>query len=472
MVNNKELNLKIGLEIHQQLEGNKLFCRCPGITNKKELPDFIIERKLRATAGELGATDIAVKYEQEKNKTFIYEAYRDCNCLVELDEEPPHSINQHALQTALEIALLLKATIIDEIHVMRKIVIDGSNISGFQRTALIAVNGQLETSKGIIHIPTICLEEEAAKKISETASTITYRLDRLGIPLIEIATSPDIKDPEHAKETASKLGMTIRTTEKVKRGLGTIRQDVNLSIKNYPRTELKGFQDLRSIPKTIEKEIEHQLQQQPKQKEVRKVNEDFSSSFLRPMPSAARLYPETDIPVISITKDLLSKIKLPKLILDAAIRLEEKYNLQPHIAEGLIKKKINLEQYTSQYKNLEPETIAFILVELPKEIKSRFSLNPEHLKQEHFNMLLSALDKGIINKESILEILKEILETGNVNLEKYKPISSEKITSEITQLIQKNKDLSINALMGMIMQKYRGKIEGKTVAEIINKIKK
>ncbi|HLC63040.1 MAG TPA: Glu-tRNA(Gln) amidotransferase subunit GatE [Candidatus Nanoarchaeia archaeon] len=472
MSDHSQLNLKIGLEIHQQIEGNKLFCKCPGITNKQEQPDFLIKRKLRATAGELGSIDIAAKYEQEKAKLFIYEAYKDCNCLVELDEEPPHEINQHALQTALEISLLLKAAIIDEVQVMRKIVVDGSNVSGFQRTALIAINGSLETTKGIVKIPTICLEEEAAKKIKESESAITYRLDRLGIPLIEIATSPDIKSPEHAKEVASKLGMILRSTEKVKRGLGTIRQDVNLSIKNYPRIELKGFQDLRSIPKTIEKEIERQLKQAPKEKEVRKVNQDFSSTFLRPMPSSSRMYPETDIPVIQITKEFISAIKIPKLIVDASLQLEGNYNLQSHIAEEIIKKKISLESYTKQYRTLEPETIAFILVELPKEIKSRFNLNPEHLKQEHFTMLLSALDKKIITKESVLEILKEILETGNVNINKYKPVSIDKIESEIITIVNNNLQLSTNALMGMIMEKYRGKIDGKKVAEIINKTKK
>ena len=116
-----QLNFKLGLEIHQQLETNKLFCKCPSITNKKEKPDFIFRRKLRATSGEQGIKDIAALYEQEKNKLFIYEAYKDCNCLVEFDEEPPHQINQHALLTALEIALLLKAEIINEIQVMRKI---------------------------------------------------------------------------------------------------------------------------------------------------------------------------------------------------------------------------------------------------------------------------------------------------------------------------------------------------------------
>src|SRR3989344_6727080 len=132
----QKLSFKCGLEIHQQLSGKKLFCDCPTITNKTEAPDFTIKRTLNITAGESGKKDVAAEFEQEKNKTFVYEAYKDCNCLVELDEEPPHRINQEALQTALEVSLLLNAQIVDEIQVMRKIVIDGSNVSGFQRTAL------------------------------------------------------------------------------------------------------------------------------------------------------------------------------------------------------------------------------------------------------------------------------------------------------------------------------------------------
>src|SRR3989344_477864 len=233
-----KLGFRCGLEIHQQLDTNKLFCNCPSIV-RDENPDILIKRRLRAVAGETGKIDIAAKYELEKNKEFIYEACSTSTCLVELDEEPPHPINQEALDITLQIALLLKAKIVDEVQMMRKTVIDGSNVSGFQRTALVATDGYIETSLGKVRIPIICLEEEAAKKISETKDSVTYRLDRLGIPLVEIGTEADIKNPEHAKETASLLGMILRSTGKVKRGLGTIRQDVNISIREGARTEIK-----------------------------------------------------------------------------------------------------------------------------------------------------------------------------------------------------------------------------------------
>jgi len=310
-INYQKLGFKCGLEIHQQLEGKKLFCSCPTLNSDQE-PDVKFERRLRAVAGETGEVDIAAKHEMEKGKKFIYEADSNDTCLVEYDEEPPHELNKQALETALKVSLLLNAKIVDEIQVMRKTVVDGSNVSGFQRTALVAQDGFIETSKGKIGIPTICLEEEAAQKLEEKNGSVIYRLDRLGIPLIEIATSADIKNNEHAKEVAAYLGMILRSVG-VKRGLGTIRQDVNVSIEKGARTEIKGFQDLKSIPKVIDYEIHRQLDAINKgkklNKEVRRVDKDFTTSFLRPMPGAARLYPETDVIHIKVDKKYIEELK-------------------------------------------------------------------------------------------------------------------------------------------------------------------
>src|SRR3989338_6954119 len=245
-LNYQELGFKCGLECHQQLEGKKLFCNCPTLNSDKE-PDIKVERKLKAVAGETGDVDIASEFEMLKNRKIIYQGSSEDVCLIEIDESPPNPINQQALETAIKIALLLNAKIVDEIQVMRKTVVDGSNVSGFQRTALVAMDGFIDTSLGKVKIPTICLEEEAAQKLEEGKDFVKYRLDRLGIPLIEIATSADIKSPEHAKEVASMIGMVLRSVDGVKRGLGTIRQDVNVSISKGARTEIKGFQDLRSI---------------------------------------------------------------------------------------------------------------------------------------------------------------------------------------------------------------------------------
>ena len=238
---------------------------------------------MRAVAGEMGAVDKAALHEFLKNRRLIYEAYSDTTCLVELDEEPPHPLNQEALDIALETAILLKAKPVDELQVMRKTVIDGSNTTGFQRTILVAMDGRIETSEGSIGIPTICLEEDAARKIEEKGDSITYRLDRLGIPLVEIATTPDIKNPRHARETAEKIGMLLRATGKVKRGLGTIRQDLNVSIREGNRIEVKGVQNLNDIPKIIENEVRRQtalieIKKELEKRGVRK--QDLKTEFI------------------------------------------------------------------------------------------------------------------------------------------------------------------------------------------------
>ncbi|MBU0929653.1 MAG: Glu-tRNA(Gln) amidotransferase subunit GatE, partial [Nanoarchaeota archaeon] len=264
----QKIGFKCGLEIHQQLEGKKLFCSCPTLIKDDE-PDFIIKRRLRASAGESGDIDIAAKYEQKIGKEFIYNIYNDSNCLVCVDEEPPHDVNSDALKIALEVSMLLNAKIVDEIHFMRKVVIDGSNTSAFQRTALISRDGYIETSKGRVKIMTVCLEEEAAKIIEKKDTYVKYNLSRLGIPLLEIATDASIKDPEHAKEVAEKIGMILRSLNGIKRGIGTIRQDVNVSIDKGARIELKGFQELKSIPLVIKNEVERQLKLIEKEEKIK-----------------------------------------------------------------------------------------------------------------------------------------------------------------------------------------------------------
>lgn len=236
----KKVGLKCGLEIHQQLDTEKLFCNCPSVL-RKDNADFTVNRKLHAIAGESGEIDTAVKYHASLDKEFFYQGY-DTTCLVELDESPPNEINVEALKIAIQVALLLNAKIFPITQIMRKTVIDGSNTSGFQRTTVIAHDGFLETSQGKIGIDSICLEEDSARIIQVQEGNVIYRLDRLGIPLIEIATAPDIKNPSQAREVALYIGNILRSC-KVKRGIGTIRQDVNVSVKNGKRIEIKGVQD-------------------------------------------------------------------------------------------------------------------------------------------------------------------------------------------------------------------------------------
>jgi glutamyl-tRNA(Gln) amidotransferase subunit E len=261
--------MKCGLEIHQRLDTGKLFCRCSSELAEQEKkagekeapgrkPDYKFKRRLRASAGEMGELDIAARMEQEKEKEFHYDGFFESCCLVEADEEPPLGMDAEALRIVLGIAQQLHMDVCDELHVMRKIVVDGSNTSGFQRTCLVATGGYLETSKGKVRISTVAVEEESSGIVAEEAHIKHYRLDRLGIPLIELATEPDIVDAEHCKETAEKIGLILRATGKVARGIGTIRQDVNVSTEKGARVEIKGAQDLKTLPLYVENEVKRQ----------------------------------------------------------------------------------------------------------------------------------------------------------------------------------------------------------------------
>jgi glutamyl-tRNA(Gln) amidotransferase subunit E len=254
----KKLGLKMGLEVHQQLNTDKkLFCPCKcELTDKK--PDYTLLRMLRPTQSELGKIDRAAFEESRRKLKFMYESYDHETCLVEADDEPPHPLNKEALQIALTIASLLNMNIVDEFHTMRKQVIDGSNTGGFQRTGLVATDGHLETEYGTVLIENLCLEEDAARRMGQKKGNVIFRLDRLGIPLLEVTTDPSIKHPEQVREVAYQLGQVLRST-KVKRGLGTIRQDLNISISEGSRVEIKGVQDLDLMPKMVENEVKRQV---------------------------------------------------------------------------------------------------------------------------------------------------------------------------------------------------------------------
>jgi glutamyl-tRNA(Gln) amidotransferase subunit E len=255
-----ELGLMVGLELHQQLDtSRKLFCHCPTIIREEE-PDGSFIRRLRPTQSEMGEVDPAALFEFQRKKQFCYEYYNTSTCLVEADEEPPHGLCDEAVDTCLIMANYLNSKPVDEIHPMRKIVIDGSNTTGFQRTTIVATGGHVQFGKKKIGIQTICLEEDAARKIGENddENMRIYRLDRLGIPLIEIATAPDIRTPNEAQEIALALGLLLRSTGQVKRGLGTIRQDVNVSVKGGAVIEIKGFQQLDMMATLVELEAKRQ----------------------------------------------------------------------------------------------------------------------------------------------------------------------------------------------------------------------
>ena len=218
----KALGLKCGLECHQQLNTKKLFCKCPSIMREDE-PDILVRRVIRPMMSEMGEYDPTALEAFQKGQTFVYQAYSDTNCLVETDEEPPRPFNPRAFDTVLEISLMTGAKIMDRIYVMRKVIVDGSTTTSFQRTALVATNGRIQVNGKQIGLDTIILEEDSARPVTRGEKETTYRLDRQGIPLIEISTAPDIETPDEARKVAQKIGELLRLTGKSRRGLGSVR---------------------------------------------------------------------------------------------------------------------------------------------------------------------------------------------------------------------------------------------------------
>jgi len=462
-----KIKFKSGLEIHQQLDTRKLFCNCPSILRNDE-PDFTIKRKLHAIAGESGEVDIAAKYQASLDKEFEYQGY-DTTCLVELDEEPPHEINKEALHIALQIAILLNAKIMPITQIMRKTVIDGSNTSGFQRTIMIARDGYVETEQGKVGIDAVFLEEDAARVVSREKDKVVYKLDRLGIPLVEIATSPDIKNPEQAKEVALHVGNILRSV-KVRRGIGTIRQDVNMSINNGNRVEIKGMQDMKIFLKVMENEIKRQESEKVKS-EVRNALPDGSTEFLRPMPGGARMYPETDLPILKIHKKLIDEAKrtLPKL------RSEEEAELKKKgLNEDMIKLLFRLNKL-EEFKELinimdKPQLIAKVLLMYPREIAKRENLDIEILTKEVLAFVLESVRKKKLSEGDIKHVLEKIVKGSTpedaIKIEK---VDLGDVEHKIMKIIKDKPGLNANAYMGLVMKEFKGKVSGSEAMQIIKK---
>jgi glutamyl-tRNA(Gln) amidotransferase subunit E len=584
-----KLGLRCGIEIHQQLDTHKLFCECPSRIRDDE-PHGAVRRKIRAVAGEMGDVDPAALHELLKDREFAYEYYIDSTCLVELDEEPPHELNDEALDIVLEAALLLNAKPVDEIQIMRKTVIDGSNTSGFQRTVLVATDGHIEVGGKRVSIPTICLEEDAARIISREGNITRYRLDRLGIPLIEIGTDPDITSPEEAKKVAEKIGMLLRATGRVKRGLGTIRQDVNVSIKGGRRIEIKGVQALNDIPGLVENEVSRQSAlieikkelgkrgfrgfkpdvvdvsslfrdsqskivkgksvfgiKVPKfaglvgkelmpqyrfgtelagiakvvaglkgifhsdelpaygidEKEVSAVRKILKPSgqdafilaaadearakkafdaiakrcnealdgvpkevrradgtvtrFMRPLPGSARMYPETDEPVVRIGKVLLDSIELSKTPEEQLAELK-RMGLGGELANQLVHSRVLGDfKELNDKMGLKPSVVASALLAAPEGI--------------NVGEALALIDSGKVAKESLDEIMQ--------GMKKGKPaekvaeekglflMSDAEVKKKVKEIIASNKGANFGQLMGMAMSQLRGKAKADRVKKLI-----
>ncbi|PIN76321.1 Glu-tRNA(Gln) amidotransferase GatDE subunit E [Candidatus Woesearchaeota archaeon CG10_big_fil_rev_8_21_14_0_10_37_12] len=595
-----------GLEIHQQINCKKLFCECDSIVQEKK-PDYTIVRKMRAVVGETGEIDEAAAHEAMRGKTYVYEAYDENCCLVELDEEPPRNLRKEAFEAVMQIAKILNANFVDEVQVMRKTIIDGSNTAAFQRTALIAMDGNISTSYGKVTIPTIIVEEDSARVISDDETRKTYRLDRLGIPLIEISTGPEIHSPEQCQEVAEYIGMLLRSTGKVKRGLGTIRQDVNVSVPGGARVEIKGAQDLKLLPTIVKLEGERQTRLleikeelkkrevsevkaeikeitvimkntasnilksaltkkgkifaiklekfkglvgkeiQPNRRlgteftdyarikaglsimhsdelpnfgitkdeveiirkfmnctdqdafiltagdsfnaeralsavigrakeaikgvpgEVRKANENGTSTYMRPIPGAARMYPETDVLPIRIKKEVIDSVQLPELI-DNKIKRYETLGLGKDLAVLVAKSEqtVLFDEFIGKFKKIKLAFIAETLLTSAKTIRRQFNKDVDPTDDD-FRDLFAALNAGAISKESVLDILKEGNPVKDV-LNKFRTLSDKELKKVIENLVNENKGQPFNMLMGKAMVQLRGKASGEKVAELLKKL--
>jgi len=620
-----EIGLKVGLEIHQQLDtGKKLFCNCRSVEDDEYTDKF--SRKLRATKSELGKIDPAALFEDTKSKTIVYYANPNSSCLVEKDEEPPHDLDHDAKDTALLIGSALDSNIFSEIHVMRKTVVDGSNTSGFQRTMLIAQGGHVEVEGKQVGVQSICLEEDAAKIIKDEDNKRFFSLDRLGVPLVEIALEPVSDSPKTVRNIALSLGRLLRVTKRVARGIGTIRQDVNISIDGGGIIEVKGVQQLDQLEKIIEFEATRQhglkiISDKIKEKEIAleaidKISDVFpvtellkdcnskiikdslqnknqikairmkkfegligfepypdirlgkeigqlvrffgiggvfhsdelpnygiddgdiykirnlltldendafliiagkipsldfavesiinrindarngppaetraatstgETVFLRPRPGASRMYPETDIPTIQITKDEidLAKSKVPKPWAESLLDIQNKYKINAQLSEQIFDS-----EYFTLFEKIcgdgksSPNFVASVLCSTITNLQ-RKGLNAKLLKPDEISNTFELLKKKEITKESI-EIVFEQIMSGKVltaldAVEKASitQLSQSDLEKILDEIIEKNYDKikedgmrSVSAIMGIVMKEVRGKTSGSLVNELTTK---
>ncbi len=253
-----DLGLKAGLEIHQQLlTQKKLFCRCPAGLYSKEY-DAEILRHMRPTLSELGEYDGTALMEYKTKKEIIYQINHHSVCTYEMDDTPPFEINDQALDISLEIALLLNYKLVDEIHIARKQYLDGSIPTGFQRTTIVGIDGWIPYLNRKINLIQLGLEEDACREISDVGHQRIYITDRLGMPLVEMVTGPEMVTPQEVADVANILRYLVRSTGKVRTGIGAARQDVNVSIKGGTRIEIKGVHRIPLIPLLIYNEVMRQ----------------------------------------------------------------------------------------------------------------------------------------------------------------------------------------------------------------------
>ncbi|MFC4407461.1 Glu-tRNA(Gln) amidotransferase subunit GatE [Haloarchaeobius iranensis] len=607
-----ELGLVAGLEIHQQLDTDtKLFCSCPTDLREADASTRQFTRYLHPTKSELGEIDEAALEESQVEREFTYLGY-DTTCLVEEDDEPPHRLDQEARTVVLEIAQLLDMEPVDVAHVMRKLVVDGSNTSGFQRSTLVATDGEIQTDEGPVRVADLMLEEESAQRIEETEAGVTYSLDRLGIPLVEIGTKPDISSPEQARDAAERIGMLLRSTGHVKRGLGTIRQDVNISIADGARVEVKGVQSLDDIDDIVRNEVGRQValldiaaeleergasvgevqdvtgvfedtdsgvvrgaledggavyavplygfdglvgrEIQPDRRlgtelsdhakrhgaggifhtdelpaygvteaeveamceavgageedavamvaaeagvaepaveaaaaraetamdgvpeETRGANEDGTTRYLRPLPGAARMYPETDVPPVELDP---SEVAVPELLTEKVERYQDEYDLDAGLAEQ-VAYGTHMPLFESVVADGVDATLAAGTLESTLTELRRDDVPVADLTDEHLRDALRLVDDGEVPNEGLPELLTalavnpELTAEEAVEQEDLGGVDESEVREAVVEVVERNADQvaeqgmgAFSALMGECMGALRGKADGDVVSDTL-----
>ena len=590
---------------------SKLFCGCPTRLREPEETTRRFRRYLHPTKSELGEIDAAALEESRVDREFEYLGY-DTTCLVEEDEEPPGTVDGEAVETTLEIAALLGMEPVDQAHVMRKIVVDGSNTTGFQRTMLVATDGEIETDAGPVGVEDLMLEEESAKRIEETDGGVRYGLDRLGIPLVEIGTRPDIRTPEQAREAAERIGMLLRSTGKVRRGLGTIRQDVNVSVAEGARVEIKGVQSLEDIDDIVHHEVRRQVELldiaeeldergasvgEPEDvtglfegtdsgviqgalsdggravgvvlegfdglvgrellpdrrlgtefadhakrhgaggifhtdelpaygvtaeevtalreavgagpedavalvaddpetaelaadavaeraesaiegvpEETRDANEDGTTRYLRPLPGAARMYPETDVPPVEPDP---SEIETPELLTERVERYTAEYGLDEGLAEQVAYGRRMALFERAVEMDVDPTLAADTLESTVTELR-RDGVPVEKLTDETFEAVFELLAEGEVATEGVPELLETLAAHPELSAREAAEraglgsAGEAEVRSAVVEVIERNEQQvreegmgAFSALMGECMGALRGKAEGDTVSDVL-----
>ena len=273
-----KLGFKCGLEVHQQLKtAKKLFCHCPaGRYHDHADYDAEIVRHMRPTLSELGEYDGTALMEFKTRKNVIYRIKNETTCTYEIDDTPPFLLNPQAVEIAMEVALLLKTNIVGEFHITRKQYLDGSIPTGFQRTGILGIEGEIPLSHKKVRIIQLSIEEDSCREISDIGHVRIYSTDRLGMPLIETVTYPDMKTPDEAAEAAQYIRFLARSTGKVRTGIGAAREDVNVSISGGTRVEIKGVAHIAWIPELVHNEAFRQKALLEIKKELAKRLGDFA----------------------------------------------------------------------------------------------------------------------------------------------------------------------------------------------------